>query len=292
MTRFVAIVGPTASGKSDLAVRLAEAFDGEIVCADSRTIYRGMSIGTAKPSAADRNRVRHHLLDFVDPGETLSAGRFRSLADAAIEDIAGRDKLPLLVGGSGLYINGVVYRYDFAPPADTQVRAALQDLSTDELIHRLVALDSDLAASIDRHNRRRIIRALETYGAPRSRQQTASHVLLLGLDVDKKVAQERISQRVESMLGKGFIEEVKMIGETYGWDSPAFEVIGYRAFKDVALGTKSIADGVQDFVSGDTALYKKQMTWFKRDPHIVWIPDPAEAFDLVRAWLDGHHGKV
>jgi tRNA dimethylallyltransferase len=283
--KFVALVGPTASGKSDLALRLAEAFNGEIVCADSRTIFQGMDIGTAKPTAEERGRVPHHLLDVVEPGETLSAGRYKQLAEAAILDIAARGKLPLLVGGSGLYVDGVVYDFQFAAPPSPEHRRELEELSAAQLLQRLESVDPARAQSIDRSNRRRVIRALETVGQPRRRAVSAPNVLLLGLRMNKEVAQNRIEQRVEKMLKQGFIEELTALARDYGWDSRAFDVIGYRAMKGVALGHKTLDEGVRDFVRGDLALFKKQMTWFKRDPHIRWLNEPDDAFGLVQTWL-------
>jgi tRNA dimethylallyltransferase len=283
--KFIALVGPTASGKSDLALRLAEAFNGEIVCADSRTIFQGMDIGTAKPTAEERGRVPHHLLDVVEPGETLSAGKYKQLAEAAILDIAARGKLPLLVGGSGLYVDGVVYDFKFAAPPSPEHRRELEELSAAQLLQRLESVDPARAQSIDRSNRRRVIRALETVGQPRRRAVSAPNVLLLGLRMNKEVAQNRIEQRVEKMLKQGFIEELTALARDYGWDSRAFDVIGYRAMKMVALGHKTLDEGVRDFVRGDLALFKKQMTWFKRDPHIRWLNEPDEAFGLVQTWL-------
>jgi tRNA dimethylallyltransferase len=283
--KFVALVGPTASGKSDLALRLAEAFNGEIVCADSRTIFQGMDIGTAKPTAEERGRVPHHLLDVVEPGETLSAGKYKQLAEAAILDIAARGKLPLLVGGSGLYVDGVVYDFKFATPPSPEHRRELEELSAAQLLQRLESVDPARAQSIDRSNRRRVIRALETVGQPRRRAVSAPNVLLLGLRMNKQVAQNRIEQRVEKMLKQGFIEELTALARDYGWDSRAFDVIGYRAMKGVALGHKTLDEGVRDFVRGDLALFKKQMTWFKRDPHIRWLNEPDDAFGLVQTWL-------
>ncbi|MDB5179006.1 MAG: tRNA dimethylallyltransferase [Patescibacteria group bacterium] len=284
--RLIAIVGTTASGKTDLALDLAERFNGEIVCADSRTIYRGMDIGTAKPTAGERARVPHHLLDVVDPGERLSAAAFKTLAEAAIADIVARGKLPFLVGGSGLYVDAVLFDYQFPAEAEPERRAQLEAMSDEELLELLAAEDAAAYERVDLANRRRVIRAVETAGQGRGRRQAVRPgVLVLGLALNKEIIQFRVEQRVQKMLGRGFTEEVRHIGVTYGWDSAALDVIGYRAFKDVVLGTKSAAEGVADFVRGDMALMKKQQTWFKRNPAIQWLEDVDEADKLVREFL-------
>lgn len=284
--KLITIVGPTASGKTDLVLGLAELFSGEIVCADSRTIYRGMNIGTAKPTAEERERVPHHLLDVVDPGERLSAGVFKALAEAAINDIWARGKVPFLVGGSGLYIDVVLFDYQFPGQADPERRAQLEMMNDDELRELLAAEDPEAFARVDLANRRRVIRAIETAGQERGRANTIRpRTLVLGMPVNKKVIQDRIEKRIEKMLEKGFIEEVRVIGTTYGRDSEALDVIGYRAFKEVVFGDKTVEQGKSDFARGDMLLVKKQLTWFKRNPDIRWLEDPAEAEGLVRDFL-------
>lgn len=286
--KLIVILGPTASGKTALALELASKYNGEIVCADSRTIYRGMDIGTAKPTAEEQARVRHHLLDVVDPGERLSAAAFKALAEAAIADIRARGKAPFLVGGSGLYIDAVVFDYEFPGPADPDRRAQLEAMTDDELRELLAAEDPEAYERVDLLNRRRVVRAVETAGQERSRRsEPRAETLMLGVTLNKEVIQRRIEQRIKKMLEEGFIQEVESIGESYGWDSEALSVIGYRAFKDVALGRKTVEEGVGDFVRGDMALYKKQVTWFKRNQQVRWVKNAAEANGLVREFLSG-----
>jgi len=270
--RFIAIVGTTAAGKTDLALGLAERFNGEIVCADSRTIYRGMDIGTAKPTPEERARVPHHLLDVVDPGERLNAATFKRLAEAAMRDITARGRVPFLVGGSGLYVDAVLFDYQFPAEADAARRAQLEAMSDGELRELLAAEDPAAYERVDLANRRRVVRAIETAGQDRGRRrEMRDGTLALGLRTNKEIAQKRITQRVQKMLAEGFLDEVARIGAQYGWDSEAFNVIGYRAFKDVILGTKTVEEGVADFVRGDMMLWKKQLTWFKRNPAIRWL---------------------
>jgi tRNA dimethylallyltransferase len=284
---MIAIVGTTASGKTDLAIELARQFDGEIICADSRTIYRGMDIGTAKPTAEERAAVPHHLLDVVEPGERLNAAEFKHLAEVAERDILSRGHLPMLVGGSGMYADAVLYDYQFPGGSNAGVREALEELDDETLDRRLAAEDPQVYQTVDLKNRRRVIRALETAGQGRGRRTTVrDDILVLGLMLNKEIVQKRVEQRVKKMLEKGFIDEVRTVGERYGWDCPALEVIGYKAFKEVCLGTKSVAEATADFVRGDMALYKKQVTWFKRNPEIHWLEGDAavQAGVLIQAF--------
>jgi tRNA dimethylallyltransferase len=284
----IALVGPTASGKTNLSLYLAERFNGEIVCADSRTIFRGMNIGTAKPTAAEKTRVAHHLLDVVDPGEQLSAAEFKRLAERAIADISARGKVPFLVGGSGLYVDCLLYDYQFPAEADENLRARLDQMDDEELLDLLVKTNPGAFESVDLKNRRRVIRAIETTGQMRSRlNRVAPGWLVLGLTMNKNVAQKSISSRVEKMLGEGFLDEVNRIGETYGWESRAMDIIGYRAMKEVVLGGKTLGEGVAEFVRGDMELYKKQVTWFKRNHDVEWLESPMGAERMVREFLGG-----
>lgn len=285
--KLIVIVGPTASGKSDLAMKLAKEFNGEIVAADSRTVYRGMDIGTAKPSRQEMLQVPHHLIDIREPGQPLSAAEFKELALESIADITGRGKLPILVGGSGLYIDSVIYDYRFPATANPKLRQELEKLSSEELLDRLESVDPEAAATVDRHNRRRVIRAIETAGQPRAKSQDLRpNTLVLGLAVNKNELQSRIAQRAEFMLSKGLLVEVESLGKKYGWECEAMTGPAYRAFRGVVEGTKTQEQALADFVRGDMALAKKQMTWFKRNPHIVWLEDSHEALDLVSKFLD------
>ena len=284
--KFIAVVGATATGKTDLALKLAEKYNGEIVCADSRTIYREMDIGTAKPTAEEQAWAPHHLLDVIDPGERLSAAAFKQLAEAAMADISSRGKLPILVGGSGLYLDAVLFDYEFPQEADPERREQLEGMSDEELLELLSAEDPEAFETVDRANRRRVIRAIETAGASAGRRsEILPEALVIGTRMNKEVVQKRVELRVEKMLEQGFIDEVGQIGDKYGWDSPALEVIGYRAFKGLLLGTKTLEEAKADFVRGDMALYKKQVTWFKRNSAIQWVESADEALELAAKFL-------
>lgn len=248
---LVVIVGETASGKSDLAIELAKQFNGEIICADSRTIYKSMDIGTAKPSKKDQLAVRHHLIDVIEPGERYSAAQFKADALKAIADIAGRGKLPIMVGGTGLYIDAVIFDYGFG----------VGSLPRDPNNPRHLSQD-----------------------VPRQTTELRSRTLVVGLQRDRSELNERIQKRTEQMVQGGFIEEVKTLLNKYGSDNEAMSGIGYRTFVKYINGELSLEDAKVEFVRGDKSLAKRQRTWFKRNKSIHWI-EPSQAQKLVENFL-------
>lgn len=289
MSRLLAIVGPTGSGKSALAMALAQRFNGEIICADSRTVYRYMDIGTAKPTKDEMLLIPHHLVDVVEPGESFSAADFKVRAVEAIDEITGRGKLPILVGGTGLYVDAVLLDYQFPPKGDPAARQELEKMSDSDLLARLVELDPEAYEAVDRANRRRVIRAVETAGQARGKSDgLRPGTLVLGLALNKNELQNRIAARAEKMLGEGLIEEVKSLAERFSWDAPGLSAPAYRAFKNVVLGDKTLVQGLTEFIRRDTDLAKRQMTWFKRNKEIVWLEadDPELAQKAERLVVD------
>ncbi len=285
MNKLIAIVGPTASGKSDLAMQIAEQYRGEIICADSRTVYKGMDIGTAKPTKVDQARVPHHLLDVAEPNEPFSVAEFKKMAGAAIDQIQAGSNLPLLVGGSGLYIDSVLYNYQFPPEAAKKLRHKLDFTSTEDLVKMLEEWDPEAAAEVDLKNRRRVMRAIEVAGQPKSKAELRPNTLIIGLKVDRDELAKRIEQRVDQMIEAGFMEEVERIGHKYGWNSEAMTGIGYREFKEVILGNQTEELARDGFIRGDLYLAKKQMTWFKRNPDIKWVENFDQGMDLAKEFL-------
>lgn len=249
---LVVVLGQTATGKSELGLRLAEALDGEIICADSRTIYKGMDIGTAKPSAADRARVRHHLLDVVEPDADFSVADFKRLANNSIEDISGRGKIPIMVGGSGLYIDAVLFDYAFSPSGAPRDPVNPRHLSKTE---------------------------------PRQVQKLRKNTLIIGLSIPNEVLTQRIAKRVEKMVGEGFVEEVMALLAKYP-GSRALSAPGYKAFAEHIAGHLSLEEAKALFIQNDTKLAKRQLTWFKRNKSIHWLKHPSEAKKLVQAFLN------
>jgi tRNA dimethylallyltransferase len=291
MSKMVAIVGPTAAGKSELALRLAEEFEGEIVCADSRTVYRGMDIGTAKPTVEERKRVGHYLLDVADPEENLSAAVFKVMAQQAIAQVRSRGKLPILVGGSGLYIYSVLYDFEFPAGPRTAQREELEKLPLSELVRRLEREDPDQAVEIDLKNARRVIRALETVGQPRLREmKLPPGVLLLGLRPAPEDLAAAIERRTEAMFELGLVEEVAGLIRRYG---PALEVLGspgYAETRHYLAGDIKVEEARALIILHTRQLVKRQLTWFKRNPEILWLEGSGsevaeQAMRIVRGFL-------
>lgn len=281
---LVVILGPTAAGKTSLAIKLARQFNGEIVAADSRTIYKGMDIGTAKPSKEEQGLIRHHLLDVVFPGDRFTVADFQRMANSAIAAIATRGKLPILVGGSGLYIDAVIYSFSFRGASNPQRRKLLESLSVEAL--QLSLRKQKIALPKNERNPRQLIRALESEGALPHREPLRQHTIVIGLDSELEVLQEKITKRVDSMVDLGFVEEVRGLGETYGWDIPALQAPGYRAFRSYLLKEVSLVEAKKLFVQRDLQYAKRQKTWFKRNSDIHWISKPDEAVDLVTTFLN------
>jgi tRNA dimethylallyltransferase len=284
--KIVIIIGPTASGKTDLAIRLAEHFDGEIVNADSMQLYRGLNIGTAKPSPELRHRVPHHLIDIADPDQEFSASDFRREAAKAIADIAGRGKRAFIVGGTGLYIRALLQGLVDSPSGAGEVRLELEEEArrrgNEALLGELANVDPDTAERLHPNDLVRIIRALEVYrmtGNPIS-QQRSSHgfsgdyycALKLGLTVERRELYERIDRRVERMMGDGLVDEVQtLLGRGFSPQLKALRSIGYRQICACLLGEYPLDEGVR-LMQRDTRRYaKRQMTWFKNDKEINWV---------------------
>lgn len=272
---LVVVVGETASGKSELALQLAEQFKGELICADSWTVRRDLDIGTAKPSAADQARVAHHLLDIVGPDEDFTAAVFKRLAQTAIDDISARGKLPILVGGTGLYIDGVLFDYSFLPAAPAVRRQELNQRSIPELLEEIAAEGLELG-DVDIRNKRRLIRVLETDGAMPQQRELRERSLIIGLQAARSLLQARIEARVDYMLAAGLEAEVARLVEQYGWDCEGLKGIGYREWQPYFLGSQDLATTRQRIISSTLGLAKRQRTWFKRNKSIQWISTPVD----------------
>lgn len=282
---LVAIVGPTAVGKTALAVRLADEFPAEVVSADSRQVYRYMDIGTAKPTAAERQRVQQHLLDVVDPDEPFTLAQYQALANVAIADIQARGRLPLLVGGTGLYVHAVLEGLDIPHvephPLLRQELYAEADAQGCEALHRrLVAVDPAAAERIDPRNVRRVVRALEVCqqtGRPISTLQRATpppyRTLRIGLTMPRPLLYQRIDQRVEDMVAAGLVEEVRLlVRRGYGMELPSMSGVGYRQIGLYLRGEVSLDEAIALIKRQTRRFVRQQANWFRRDdPAIAWF---------------------
>ncbi|MGI0133992.1 MAG: tRNA (adenosine(37)-N6)-dimethylallyltransferase [Candidatus Micrarchaeaceae archaeon] len=284
---LIAIVGPTGSGKSSLAMRLAACFNGEIIAADSRTVYTGMDVGTAKPTRVERMHIRHHGLDVVAPDDRFNVFNFKQLAIAAIDDVTARDGSPLLVGGTGLYVDAVLFDFAFRPASDLQVRAELETLTVLELQQRVLAAGLNLPENSS--NPRHLMRLLESGALVLQQKRLRPHTLVIGLQVPTQELTERLQLRAEEMLGDGLIDEAKQLVAQYGVDNEALRAPAYKAVISY-LSRETARDSVRDtIVANDLKLAKRQRTWFRRNPCIHWLSNGdvyAESVELITAFLN------
>lgn len=282
MMPLIVIVGPTASGKSGIAIELAEQYNGEIICADSRTIYKGMDIGTAKPSRADQARVPHWGLDLVMPGEPFSAADFKAYAVQKIAEIRARGHVPFLVGGTGLYVDSVIFDYEFGPPADLEKRAELERMTLQELHN--YCIQHNISLPENDQNKRYVIRAIEQKGISGKRLDAPiNNCIIVGITTDREQLRERIQLRSEQLFDDGVVLEAKTLGEIYGWENEAMTGNIYRLAH--AYLDKLMTAGELKFrnETADWQLAKRQLTWFKRNQFIEWLP-----LDQVKNYIAGH----
>jgi len=305
MKSIAAIVGPTGIGKSRLAIHLARKFGGEIVGADSRQVYRHMDIGTAKPDPEERAHIRHHLIDIVDPNQDFSLAQYQALAFDAIREIHGRDKLPVLAGGSGLYVRAVLEGWQLpeAKP-DSELRRCLEkkaaDIGYQGLYEELTRVDPAAAQKIDPRNVRRVIRALEVHHQTdtassqlQNKKTMPYRSLVIGLTAERKELYRRIDKRVDDMIGQGLVAEVeKLVNMGYDFNLPAMSGIGYKQIALFLRGEISLEDAVQQIKYETHRFVRHQYAWFRlNDAQIHWF-DIAQIREteievLVSRFLEG-----
>ena len=304
------VVGPTASGKTKMAVALARRLNGEVVSVDSMQIYRGMTIGTAAPTAEEMEGVPHHMIAVADPAERWSAARFCQAADACIQDILSRGKLPVLAGGTGLYLDALIRGDDFAPGSQGgEVRLRLQrelrEQGPEALLERLRTVDPETAGRLHLRDEKRILRALEIYeqtGEPmslrdrRGRQRPDRYeAVYIGLSFrDREDLRQRIDRRVDDMVRQGLLQEVQdLLDSGLPRDATALQAIGYKQFLAVADGAATTDQAVEEVKLRSRQYAKRQLTWLRRNPDIHWIlwdrePDFPAALQNATDFLTAH----
>jgi len=297
----VFLAGPTAVGKTEIALRLAEGLGAEIISVDSMQVYRGMDIGTAKPSPAERQRVPHHLIDVVDPSEAFDAAQFVRLAWTAKEEILARGRVPLYSGGTGLYFKALLEGLSDSPAGDAELRAELERTPLEVLLEELAAGDPQTLARIDQRNPRRVIRAVEVLrltGRPLSAQQakwadaaTGSQPMTRFFVLDREPADRRarIEARVDQMFAAGLVAETeRLLTQGLGRNPTAMQAIGYRQVVEYLRGERSLAETIE-LVKARTRQYaRRQLTWFRRQVAARWVPiQPGESAEGVVARLRG-----
>lgn len=284
---LLVLAGPTAAGKSALALHLAQLLKTDIISADSAQVYRGLDIGTAKPTQAEQKMVRHHLIDLVDPDEDYSVADYQLAAKHLIKELWKRGRLPFMVGGTGLYLNAVTENYVFGKQGgDRGFRERLEaeaDCRGVEALHRrLKKIDPAAAERIHHRDRRRIIRALEVYelaGSPISsqvartrKQESPYRVLIFALTLPRPQLYRSIEERVERMMAGGFYEEVQgLLRQGYPRRCPGLQILGYRQLAASAAGEMLLNEAVAEVKIQTRRLAKRQLTWFRRDPRIIWF---------------------
>jgi tRNA dimethylallyltransferase len=294
----VVLVGPTGSGKTALTVELAERFGGEIVSCDSVAVYRGMELGTAKPTAEDRARALHHLIDVVEPDRAFTAGEYSRRARAALREIAGRGRLPIVSGGTGLYLRALTEGLFAAPERQQGLRARLQRSversrrrGAEDWLHRLLErLDPVSAGRIHAHDTAKLIRAIEVCLAARKPLSevmgrdplTGFRLLRMGLNPPRKALYERLNQRAAAMFAAGLVDETRGLLERYG-PVKALDSLGYRQALAVLAGRLSYEAGVEAAQQGHRNYAKRQMTWFRREPEVHWLEGFGDEAEIVRA---------
>lgn len=288
---IVCLIGPTGVGKSEVALSVAERLNAEIVCADSRQVYRGMDIGTAKPTPAEQIRVPHHLLDLVAPDEAYSAGRYGRDAGARLDALQTRGVRALVVGGTGLYLRALLWGLCDGPAADPELRRAWIERERQEpgaVYRRLSDVDPASATAIHPNDWSKALRAVEVFeltGTPLSTTQHAHGfraprypAVIVGLRRDRADLYRRINARVDAMLEAGLVDEVAgLMRRGYGGDAPGMRAVGYRQFAGALKGAYDLTEAIR-LIQRDTRRYaKRQMTWFAADPTVQWVDVTADA---------------
>ena len=313
LTRIVYLVGPTAVGKSAIAMEFARQAGAESVSADSMQVYRGMDIGTAKPTAKERQTIPHHLIDVCEVSEPFDVKQFVERATRVVEDIQARGKTALVVGGTGLYVRALRQGLFEGPPRDEKMRAKLESMTTDTLFEELQRVDPQTAKQIDRHNPRRLVRALEVFcltGRPISKMQTQwgdkqasqrgnDDGLFICLDRERSELHERIEKRIDEQIAAGWVDEVRRLLER-GLDknTTAMQAAGYRELVEHLRGELKLADAVKLIKARTRQLARRQLTWFRREPGLNWIQIKAgepmtetaeRAFEILSTGEDKTH---
>jgi len=297
LKKLIVILGPTASGKSEMAIKLAKKNNGEIVSADSRQIYRGLDIGTAKPAQKEREIIKHYLIDIKKPNQLYTVWEYKRNAIEAINQIIKNGKVPFLVGGTGLYVKAIVDNLEIPKvKPDWRLRKSLElkikTRGLKSLYNELIKIDPEAAYIVDSQNPRRIIRAMEVaiktrkpFSQQRKKGKYLFDILEIGLSLDKEKLKENIEKRVDKMMKMGLVKEVKNLIKIYDKNLPTFDAIGYREIIDYLNKKISLTEAIKEIKKNTWHFAKRQMTWFKRDNRIHWINNYKKAERLVEKFL-------
>lgn len=302
MSKLILVVGATASGKSQIGVNLAKKYNGEIISCDSMQVYRDMNIGTAKITSEEMQSIPHYMIDIVNADAQFSVGEYASMADEAINDIISRGKVPIIVGGTGLYVDGILYSMTFGGDKNIEIRAELESqfaLYGKEYMHSMLAeIDPIDAQKIHPNNVKRVLRALEIYkttGTCKSNLQEKNkdlkyEVCMIALDVDRNVLYQRIDTRVDKMFEIGLLNEVKqLLSNGVGFENQSMQAIGYKEFKNYFNATKTLEETIEIIKQNSRNYAKRQLTWFKKYDFAKWY-NPSNILGIekqVELFLEG-----
>ena len=267
---LIVIVGPTASGKTSTAITLAKKLGGEVISADSRTVFREMDIGTAKPTSREQSGIPHWGIDLTAPGQRFTAAAFQRYATQTIADIRARGRHPIITGGTGLYIDGVIFEYDFPREPTPEQRAAFESMTQRQLYE--YCIKNNISLPHNDKNKRHLVRAALQGNEPTQRRQLPiDNSIIVGIATKYDEIEQAIADRTEQMFEDGVVEEARMLGKKYGWESEAMTGNIYPLIRDHLENGLPINQVKATFLSRDRQLAKRQMTWFRRNPHIVWL---------------------
>ena len=293
MNKVLVIVGPTAVGKTAFGIRSANTFNGEIISGDSIQIYKGLDIGSAKPDANELSQARHYLIDIKEADDNYSVKEFQELSRKYIDKISNEGKLPIIVGGTGLYIKASLYDYVFFDEQEEDNQ--YEDLSNEEIYELLKQKDPAALEKIHINNRKRLVRALNIYekhhkgiSQIKSEQEHKPiyDALIIGLTMDRETLFERINMRVDRMINDGLLEEIKgLLAKGISFDDQSMQGIGYKEFRNYFEGTKSLEDCIEDIKINSRHFAKRQYTFFKNQLDVKWFTDQEEAIREVEKWL-------
>jgi len=289
---IIVLTGPTASGKTAMSLMIADKYNCEIICADSMTVYRGMNIGTDKPTPSDMKGIPHHLLDIVDPDEEFNVSIFCKKIKELVDEIHGRGKVPMLVGGSVMYIDAYVYDYKMPEVApDIELRKKLEEKTAEELFAQLCEYDPDCEWTVDRHNKRRLIRAIEVCmatGKPLAKQKSKKplpgNVLYLSVDCDREELYSKINKRVDIMFRGGFVDEVRELYKKYDHNT-AVQAAGYKQITQFLDGQISLETAIEKTKQVHRNYAKRQLTWLRNNPDVQWVKTASDAESLIKQFL-------
>ena len=293
MQKVLVIVGPTAVGKTDFGIECANTFNGEIISGDSIQIYKGLDIGSAKPTKEELSKAKHHLIDIKEADENYSVKQFQELGRQCIEDISKRGKLPIIVGGTGLYIKACLYDYVFFDEDEEDFQ--YPDLSNEELYELLKQKDPEALEKIHVNNRKRLIRALNIYEKHHKgisdikKEQEHKPIydcLIIGLTADKEILYQRINQRVDRMMKEGLIKEIDgLLKKGISFEKQSMQGIGYKEFKAYYDKEKTLEECVEDVKKNSRHFAKRQYTFFNHQLNVNWFTDRDEAMKMIEGWM-------